>query len=245
MTSDLKFSVRPGCRLAVMQPYLFPYLGYFQLVAGVDRFVFYDDVSYIKNGWINRNRLFLSGRVSWITFPVSHASANRRINEMHVQPGTTWRRKLLESVKHSYRQAPYFEETYKLLAKIVLSEESSLSRLAMESIMEVATYLGLETEFVNATGRYDNENLRGSERVIDICRQERAAEYHNLPGGTALYSAEDFRVNGVELRFVQLREIAYGQLEPPFKPGLSILDVLMFNDRASSLRMVTGHRDND
>lgn len=227
-----------GCRLAVMQPYLFPYIGYFQLLAAVDRFIFYDDVSYIKGGWINRNRLLLSGQVSWFTLPLSGASPHSKINEVHVQPNGTWRRKLLASVRQSYGKAPYFGSAYALLEGIVLSEESSLSALARESVMAVAGHLGLDTEFAVSTGRYDNENLRGSDRILDICRQERAVEYHNLPGGTALYSARQFASAGVDLHFVQPRLGEYSQLAAPFKPGLSILDVLMFNDRMSSLRLL-------
>ncbi len=229
---------REGCRLAIMQPYLFPYIGYFQLVAAVDRFVFFDDVNFINRGWINRNRLFLSGSVSWFTLPVSGASQNRKINELHVQPDGAWRRKLLASVRQSYGKAPCFEPAYALLEDIVLSGETSLSVLAQESVMAVAHYLGLGTEFVISTGRYGNEDLRGSDRILDICRQEQAAEYHNLPGGMALYSAEDFSVAGVELHFVQPELLEYGQLEAPFKPGLSMLDVLMFNDRMSTLRLL-------
>ena len=229
---------RPGCRLAVMQPYLFPYVGYFQLVAAVDRFVFYDDVHYIKGGWINRNRLLLSQQVSWFTFPLCDASSNRKINQAHVQPNGTWRRKLLASVRQSYGRAPFFEPAFALLAEIVASGETSLSVLARQSVVSVARYLGLGTEFVVSTGRYGNEALRGAERVLDICRQEGATEYHNLPGGTALYSDEAFSAAGVELRFIEPVLVEYGQLDQPFKPDLSILDVLMFNDRDSTLRLL-------
>lgn len=225
-------------KLAIMQPYLFPYAGYFQLVAAVDRFVFFDDVNFISRGWINRNRLSLSGSVKWITFPVSSASQNKKINELHVQPDGAWRRKLLATVRQSYGKAPYFEQAYALLEDIVLSGETSLSVLARESVIAVARYLGLGTEFVTSTGRYGNEDLRGADRVLDICRQEGAAEYHNLPGGVALYSATEFSDAGVELHFVQPRLAEYSQLEEPFKSGLSILDVLMFNDRVSSLRLL-------
>ena len=72
-------------KLAIMQPYLFPYLGYFQLIAAVDKFVFYDDVNFIKNGWINRNRLLISGKVNYITIPLSGASSFLKINQVLVQ----------------------------------------------------------------------------------------------------------------------------------------------------------------
>ena len=225
-------------KLAIMQPYLFPYTGYFQLVAAVDRFVFFDDVNFIKHGWINRNRLFLSGSVSWFTLPVSGGSPNRKINELRVQSDGPWRRKLLASVRQSYDKAPCFEQAYALLEGIVQSEETSLSVLARESVMAVARYLGLGTEFVISTGRYGNEDLRGEDRILDICRQEQAIEYHNLPGGEALYSPEAFAAAGVELHFVRPRLAEYRQFGASFTAGLSMLDVLMFNDRTSSLRLL-------
>lgn len=238
MTAGDQSTGREGSRLAVMQPYLFPYAGYFQLIAAVDRFVFYDDVNYIKGGWINRNRLFLSGKTDWFTLPLHDASPYKKINEIHVRQDGGWKRKLLASVRQSYGKAPYFKQAYALLESIVLSDETSLSMLARESVIAVACYLGLETEFVISTGRYDNEALRGSDRILDICRQEGATEYHNLPGGMALYSAEKFSTAGVELRFMHPSLIEYHQLEIPFKPSLSILDMLMFNDRVSSLRLL-------
>lgn len=227
-----------GRRLAIMQPYLFPYVGYFQLVAAVDRFVFYDDVAFMKQGWINRNRLFLSGRVSWFTLPVWGGSIHRKINELSVQAGDAWRRKLLASVKQSYGRAPYFEQAYGLLAGVLQSEECSLSALARKSVVDVARYMGLETEFVVSSGRYGNEEMHGAERVLDICRREHASEYHNLPGGKALYSAEQFSAAGIELSFVEPNLTEYIQMAPPFKPCLSMLDVLMFNDRSALLRLL-------
>lgn len=229
---------RPGCRLAIMQPYLFPYVGYFQLASAVDRFVFYEDVNYIKGGWINRNRLMLGGRLAWFTFPLRGASAYKKINEIHVQRDGVWARKLLTSVRESYGNAPCFKQAYSLLEEVVLSGESSLSVLAQQSVMAVARYLGIATEFVTSAGRYGNEDLRGPDRVLDICRQERASEYHNLPGGDALYSAEEFSSAGVELKFVRPTLTEYPRKAVPFTPGLSILDLLMFNDRGASLQLI-------
>lgn len=231
---------RAGCRLAIMQPYLFPYVGYFQLVSAVDRFVFYDDVNYIKRGWINRNRLFLAGKVSWFTLPLCGASQYRKINEIHVQQDASWMRKLLASVKQSYGKAPYFAQAYPLLEDVVLSKETSLSVLAQKSVMVVARYLGLATEFVVSTGQYENEDLRGSDRILDICRQELASEYYNLPGGEALYSSEEFSSAGVELNLMHPRLTEYPQKRVSFTPGLSILDLLMFNDREASIQLIGG-----
>ena len=227
-------------KLAIMQPYFFPYIGYFQLVAAVDRFVFYDDVNYMVGGWINRNRLILSGQVGWLTLPLRGASPHRRINEVEAQLDPTRRRKLLSSVAQSYRKAPHFEQVHALFAGIVQSDDPSLSALARQSVVAVARYLGFSTEFVVSSGRYGNEFLRGTERVLDICRREGATEYHNLPGGKSLYSAAAFADAGIELRFVEPNLSEYRQFDLAFTPGLSIIDVLMFNDRAKSRRLLIG-----
>lgn len=235
---DVRRDLTFGRRLAIMQPYFFPYVGYFQLVAAVDTFVFYDDVAFIKQGWINRNRLSLSGRTSWFTLPVVGGSSNLKINELEVQAGDVWRRKMLASVKQSYGKAPFFEHAYGLLADLLLSGESSLSEIAQRSVVNVARYIGLTTEFLASSGRYGNEEMCGAERVLDICKRERAVEYHNLPGGRTLYSADEFSAAGVELRFVEPNLTAYRQMAEPFEPGLSMLDVLMFNDRQALLRLL-------
>lgn len=229
-----------GRRLAIMQPYLFPYVGYFQLVAAVDRFIFYDDVNFMKGGWVNRNRLLLSGGVQWFTFPLSGASSHSKINEIQVQQGDVWRRKLLSSVRQSYGKAKYFAQAYALLEDVVMSGEASMSSLAQRSIVSVASYLGIETKFVSSTGRYRNEGLHGTERVLDICKKEAATEYHNLPGGERLYLEEQFASAGISLFFVRPNLASYIQFSSPFVPALSMLDVLMFNDRAATLRLLDG-----
>lgn len=225
-------------KLAIMQPYLFPYAGYFQLIAGVDRFVFYDDVNFIKGGWINRNRLHISGKSAWFTLPLLSASPHRRINQIHVVDNLHWKRKLLASISDSYRKAPYFEPAYAMLSEVIYSGETSLSALARQSVVAVARYIGMDTEFVVSTGRYGNEVLTGVDRVMDICRREQAGAYHNLPGGVDLYSVERFAEAGISLHFVQPAMGPYRQFNRPFQPGLSALDVLMFNDRASARRLL-------
>lgn len=182
----------------------------------------------------------LGGKLAWFTFPLRGASAYKKINEIHVQRDGVWARKLLASVRQSYGSAPFFKQAYALLEGVVLSEESSLSELAQQSVMAVARYLGLETEFVVSTGRYGNEDLRGTDRVLDICRKERAAQYHNLPGGEALYSVDEFSSAGIKLNFVRPALTEYSRKGVPFTVGLSILDLLMFNDRSATLQLIKG-----
>ena len=225
-------------KLAIMQPYFFPYIGYYQLIAAVDKFVLYDDVNFIKNGWINRNRLILAGEVRYITIPLSGASSFLKINEIDVQVGDGWRRKLAENLRHSYSKAPYFTEVNALFQEVLFSNENRIGEIAKESLTSVCKYLGIETEFVHSSTMYGNSSLGGKERVLDICARENAHEYHNLPGGRELYHEEEFVRRGVELDFIQPHMEPYSQFSEKFQPGLSIVDVLMFNSREAAKKMI-------
>ncbi|CAJ7486444.1 WbnG [Burkholderia pseudomallei] len=222
-------------RLAIMQPYLFPYLGYFQLAASVDRFVFYDDVGYIKNGWINRNRILLGGGSHYLTVPLSGASSSQRIRDVRVRPQECWMPKLLEQLRHAYVRAPQYASVSRFVERILSTNTNSIAQLAVQSVAETCAYLGIDTEFVPTSTTYGNDGLKGLTRVIDICRRERAGVYVNAPGGRALYDPASFAYAGVELAFIAPLLRPYPQFGAPFVSGLSIVDVMMFN-RAESIR---------
>ena len=225
-------------KLAIMQPYFFPYIGYFQLINAVDKFVFYDDVNYIKSGWINRNRLFLADSIRYITVPLAGASSFEKINKIDVKAGDDWVKAMLSSVAQYYGKAPFYKPVRELLKMVLDNKNDNLADLARHSITATAEYLGLSTEFVKSSVIYDNQGKRGVERVLDICRIERADEYWNLPGGRNLYSAEIFLKNGIDLKFVDVSIKPYEQNSTEFLPGLSIIDVLMYNDSSSILAML-------
>jgi WbqC-like protein family len=225
-------------KLALMQPYLFPYLGYFQLIAAVDKFVFYDDVNYIKNGWINRNRVLLNGEIRYITVPLAGASPFLKINEVMMQAPEFWVKKLLESIRHGYSKAPHYPRVSELLGDVLGTRTDRIGTLAARSVTEVARYLGLDTEFVQSSVPYRNAELSGVPRVLDICARERADIYVNLPGGRTLYEEQDFAAAGIELVFVEPDLRPYDQANAAFHPGLSILDVLMFNSAAEVKAML-------
>ncbi|HLL13124.1 MAG TPA: WbqC family protein [Rubrivivax sp.] len=216
-------------KLALMQPYLFPYIGYFQLVAAVDRFVFYDDVNYIKNGWINRNRIANHGTARYFTVPLSDASPFQAINTVRTQPPATWRRTLLESLRHQYRRAPHYAAVAALVEDVFGSDSDAIADIARGSVVRCADYIGLATDFVPTSAHYGNHELKASQRVLDICRREAADEYWNLPGGRVLYDSAEFAEHGIALHFVDPIPFSYAQGSHDFVPGLSIIDVLMHN----------------
>lgn len=216
-------------KLAVMQPYFLPYIGYWQLVNAVDRFVVFDDVNFINRGWINRNRILVNGQACLFTIPLSGASQNRRINEIELAADDKWRDRLLKTVSHAYARAPEFGAVVPLLEGLVRNTERQLSRFLLNSLTAIAEALGIATEFVPSSTIYQNSDLKGQERIIDICRREAAAFYVNLPGGKDLYHRPDFDSANVTLSFLRPTPPAYPQFGGDFIPNLSVVDALMFN----------------
>jgi hypothetical protein len=218
-------------KLAIMQPYLFPYLGYFQLIAAVDKFVIYDDVAFIKQGWVNRNHILLQGKPHLFTVPLQGASSNKTIRDtlVSVHEYPRWKDKFLKTIALAYAKAPHYEVTRALLSRVIEADPGSIGELARRAIREVCHTLGLTTQIEPSSTVYENGHLHAQERVLDICVRERATLYINAPGGRDLYASEAFAARGIELRFLGSRLAAYPQFKHEFVPALSIIDGLMFN----------------
>lgn len=216
-------------KIAIMQPYFFPYLGYWQLMNIVDKFVIYDDVNYIKRGWINRNRILVEGKPFYIHVPVVKASQNKIINEMEVFVDSSLRKKELKTIELAYKKAPFFDSVYPLIKDIINTEQNRLSEYLIKSLHVIARYLQIETEFLISSQIRKNNNLKAQDKIIDICRVLEADEYYNAIGGLDLYSGKMFNENGIQLFFVNMNEISYKQYNNSFVPNLSILDIMMFN----------------
>ena len=215
-----------------MQPYLFPYLGYFQLMHAVDRFVVYDDVAFIKQGWINRNRILINGRPSYFTVPIKHASSFAPIHDTLVDDEgqhARWIEKMLKTFDNAYRRAPHFGVVFPLVEGVLMTPTKRVAELAAASIRAVAGLLEISTGWVESSTPYGNAHLRAEERVLAICRAEAATDYVNAAGGRELYGRDRFEAQGVRLHFLQSRQVEYRQFNHPFVPSLSIVDVLMFN----------------
>lgn len=214
-----------------MQPYIFPYIGYFQMVKAVDKFVFYDDVNFIKQGWINRNRILINSSDFLFTVPLHKANSFCLIKDTLVNEKfyDIWKRKFLRSVDQNYKSAPYFSDVYVLVQNVLETKCTSISQLAIESVITTSKYLELNTEFFISSERYENKDLERQDRLLDICKKENAAQYINALGGQELYTKESFREMGIKLNFIKTLPITYKQFNNEFVPWLSIIDVLMFN----------------
>ncbi|MDI9871105.1 WbqC family protein [Flectobacillus roseus] len=216
-------------KLAIMQPYIFPYIGYFQLIKAVDKFVIYDDVNFINRGWINRNRILVNGKDSLFTIPLKEASQNKLINEIEVNWDDAWKSKWLKTLEQSYKKAPFFQQVLPIIEQTLGQEKTIFSEIIVENLKLINAYLGITTEIISSSSIYQNTELKAQTRIVDICLQEKANHYINPIGGIELYQKEVFEEKGIQLNFIKSKPVQYPQLKNEFVPWLSILDVLMFN----------------
>ena len=226
-------------RIAIMQPYFLPYIGYFQLMSSVDKFVLLDDVNYIKKGWINRNRLPGSNGTTWLTLALVGASQNRLIREIEIMPDDGWKRKMVRTVAGAYAGASEKKEMLPQFEKWVSKASGSLSEFLWDTLNDVAQRCGILTEIVPTASIYPKGELRGQHRILDICLREGARTYVNPPGGQDLYDHDLFASHGVELKFLQPEltdlNITYSGSDGPV---LSIFDLLMQNSCESLSKAV-------
>lgn len=215
-------------RLAIMQPYFLPYIGYFQLVAAVDLFILYDNIKYTKKGWINRNRLLRNGEDVLFSLPLKTASDSLDVCERELSAAFD-RSKLLNQFNGAYRSAPYFDPTFAMLEQVVRYEDGNLFRFLRHSIVITCAHIGIATEIKVSSEIAINHELKSQEKVIALCGAVGASTYVNSIGGMELYSKEAFREKGIDLKFIKPKPFEYPQFGAPFVPWLSIVDVLMFN----------------
>lgn len=215
-------------RVAIMQPYFLPYIGYWRLVASVDKFVLLDDVNYIKRGWINRNRILVNAVPFWLTLPLKKASQNRLIFEIDVVDKLEWQPGLEKTVQHAYAHAPNFQEAFEVFQKILNDSEENLSASLAKSILIISRLLGIKTEIFPTSRIFPKNQLTGQTRIIDICKRLGATEYLNASGGRELYDPLAFRKAGIRLCFLSEQGAeAENKSESPDGKPLSILDNLM------------------
>lgn len=218
-------------KLGIMQPYFVPYIGYWQLMNLVDQYVIYDDVNYIKGGWINRNRILVNGVPKYFNVPMRGSSPNILINEVKVDHNKAIIRKNLRSIEGAYKKAPYYEIVYPMLEDILWCGEENLAKYIEYSFRVIAKYLEIKTELLVSSDLDKDNMLKGQDKVLAICQQLNATEYYNAIGGQELYSFEAFREHGIQLHFVKTQDILYDQFGDEFQPNLSIIDVMMFNPK--------------
>lgn len=245
-------------KLAIMQPYFFPYLGYFQLINAVDKYILYYRLNFIKEAWMNRNLVLNagSGKPIHIFIPVVDKSSNKMINEVRIYNDFIWREKLLKTIFLNYKKAPFFDEVYPFLESIINKEFEYLYDFNNYSIIEIARHIGIETPIITDEGYFDEleTNILNAEfslisdgeepiplkvlRIFEICKYERANTFYNAIGGQKLYDKELFKKKNIDLGFIEMGPIIYKQFDHDFTPNLSIIDIMMFNSANNIQQML-------
>lgn len=245
-------------KLAAMQPYFFPYIGYFQCIHAVDKYLIYDRLNYIYQGWVDRNRLVdKSGQIFYIRPALKNASVSSLIAEIDLQPKQFWRNKLLKTLQLSYAKAPFYEETLALVTSILGYETESLADFNFFAIKAICEFLEIRTEVSNDCDKFNDleQSLSGMKemmvkngeetvelkitRAVQLCKIEGADMFVNAIGGVELYPSSFFKEQNVELKFIRTFPIRYQQFNNDFVPGLSIIDVLMHNGKAGTQQLLT------
>lgn len=225
-------------RLAIMQPYFFPYIGYFQLIAAVDLFVIYDNIKYTKKGWINRNRMLQNGQDAMFTLPLKADSDSLDICQRELAAGFN-KEKLIRQLSGNYRRAPYYVQTFPLIEEIIHYEDSNLFRFLQHSIARTRQHLGISTKIGVSSNIAIDHALTNQDKVIALCVAVGATSYLNPIGGKELYSKSAFADAGINLEFIQSKPFEYAQYDQQFVPWLSIIDVMMFNSMDAVRRRIS------
>jgi hypothetical protein len=245
--TEWQFGLLNTMKIGIMQPYFFPYLGYFQLIHAVDRFLLYPHVQHIRDGWINRNRILIKwGEPIFIHAPIQPCSRDTLIRDVLIdhQDGA-WRRRILRMLHHNYATSKFYPKVQPLIEEILNPNIPDLSSLNCRLVAKIASAIGLNTEIVCAGKEYweieqslavdaEQDGLpagvdKKSARIQRLCQKEGADTYINAIGGLELYSKSLFKTLGLELLFLSPGEDSYPQFATEFQPRLSIIDVLMHN----------------
>jgi len=217
-------------KVGIMQPYFLPYIGYWQLLNAVDVFVIYDNIQYTKKGWFNRNRCLLNGKDELFSINLKKDSDFLNVNERFLS--SEYRRnKLIAIFQNAYCKAPMNKEVMPFFGEIINCQEENLFKYIYNSVIKICEYLDIKTKIVISSSVNIDHSLKAENKVLAFCKGLGAEIYINSIGGIELYSKEMFKEQGIELNFIKSKPIVYKQFDNEFVANLSILDVMMFNNK--------------
>ncbi len=219
-------------RLAIMQPYFFPYLGYLALIKHTDHFVVFDTPQFIRHGWIERNRI-LKHQEGWqyIKVPLEKHKRETAIKDVRIKNTADWKRKIIAQLNHYKKKANYYREVMDLLEEVFNFETDSIVKLDVFALEKVLEYLRIDFKY----SIFSEMNLKvkkpqsPDEWALNITKAMEADEYINLPGGKDFFDKNKYEKEGIALKFLNINLTEYDQKRKLFEPGLSIIDVMMFN----------------
>jgi hypothetical protein len=188
-------------KVAIMQPYFFPYISYFQLISAVDIFYFHDDSKYTKKGFINRNFIEVNREPFRITLPLKNSSDFESIKDKIIAPSFN-PKSILRTLQVTYGKSDHFSEIYPIVSDILLKKQENLSKYLANGIITISEYLEIKSRFFY-TSELNLVKLRNSEKIISICKFNDSAQYINPIGGLKLYNRDYFLESGVQLNFIE------------------------------------------
>jgi WbqC-like protein family len=218
--------------LGIMQPYFFPYLGYFDLINYSDRWIVFDEIQYIRHGWMNRNRIF-HPKEGWqyIIVPLKKHGRDVLIRDVEINEETDWRGRIIGQLQHYRRRSPYFERIIKLVDECLSVDEHFLSRMNTAILDKVCQHIGIPFQyqyFSEMNLKLDTVEEPG-DWALRISETMGAKEYVNPRGGEGIFDRAKFEKAGIKLTIRNVPPIEYECKGYEFVPGLSIIDVLMWN----------------
>ena len=218
--------------LAIMQPYLFPYIGYWQLINAIDTFVIYDNIQFSKKGWFHRNNFLMNGKKTLFTIPLKKDSDSLDVVDRFISDDSEKQiNKIIAQIKNSYREAPYYKDIFPLIEALFLYQEKNLFLYISYSIEMICDYLDIDTHIVRSSTIDIDHNLKSQAKVIAINKRLNSTKYINPIGGTKLYDVESFNKEAIKLQFLESKVPKYRQFDDDFVPYLSIIDIMMFNSK--------------
>jgi len=224
--------------VSIMQPYFLPYIGYLQLIANSDEFIFFDEVQYNTRSWMNRNRILHPNKnisYQYISVPIKKHSQGTLIKDVIINYIEKWENKILGQITmYKKLNAPFYRETRALLIELFNKKYTSFLELCIESIKRICNYLEIDFKYEiasNITYRKDLINEPG-DWALAISKRLKAETYINPYGGYEIFDEEKFNNSNINLRFLKPNLSAYKQSKrTDFFKGLSIIDILMFNSK--------------
>lgn len=220
-------------KVALMQPYFFPYIGYFQLINEVDEFVIFDNAQYIRRSWITRNRLLNAHKEStFINVPVCKEAMGTKIKDIRINNDIQWQNKIFQQLLY-YKNAPYYQYVKDFLSDcFTVNDSDYVSQFNTRSLKMICDLLKIDTKITVLSEKFPAIDTadEADEWGIKVSKALNASTYINAIGGKEFYNPEKYLNNGIDIQFVEPVLLAYKQFKPLFVPGLSIIDVMMFNE---------------
>ena len=229
-------------KIGIMQPYFLPYLGYFSLIKHTKRYILFDSVQFIKHGWIERNRI-LKPQSGWqyISVPLTKHSSDTKIKDIVIKNTTDWRNKIFSQLEHYKRRAPFYQDTIDTLKNALDIDTESIVELNEHVLKVICAYIGIEfNENIFSEMNLPIEEINTpDEWALNICKSlGNVDEYWNPEGGLEFFDREKYEKAGININFIKMNLTRYPQRRPEFEAGLSIVDVMMFNEPSKINKML-------